>query len=140
MDKKEEQLVFKGKYSYAVGKRKDAIAKVRLYVKGKGRIVINDRQLENYFPRLELRLNLQKPLELTGKTDSYDISAVVSGGGYQGQSDAIRLAIAKSLVDMDKDVKPVLKKAGLLTRDSRVKERKKPGLRKARRAPQWQKR
>ncbi len=140
MTGKEEILEFKGKYYAAIGKRKNAVAKVRLYPKGKGRFLVNDRAEINYFPRQELLLNIKKPLSLVDKSDQFDISVKVSGGGFKGQADAIRLGIARALVDMDKDIRPVLKKSNLLTRDSRKKERKKPGLKKARRAPQWQKR
>ncbi len=131
---------FKGKYFAAIGKRKNAVAKVRFYPKGKGRFIVNDKSVEQYFPRQELLINVKKPLSLTAKSESYDLVVKVSGGGYKGQTDAIRLGIARALVGMDRDLRPVLKKSLLLTRDSRKKERKKPGLKKARRAPQWQKR
>jgi small subunit ribosomal protein S9 len=140
MTVKEETLEFKGKYYAAIGKRKNAVAKVRLYPKGKGRFYVNEKEISVYFPRQELLLNVKKPLVLLDKSEQYDISVKVSGGGFKGQTDAICLGIARAMVDMDKDIRPILKKSNLLTRDSRKKERKKPGLKKARRAPQWQKR
>lgn len=140
MSVKEEIFEFKGKYYAAIGKRKNAVAKVRLYPKGKGRFFVNDKDVDVYFPRQELLLNIKKPLTLIDKSELFDISVKVSGGGFKGQADAIKLGIARAMVDMDKDIRPILKKSNLLTRDSRKKERKKPGLRKARRAPQWQKR
>lgn len=138
--KKEEIIEFKGKYYAAIGKRKNAVAKVRLYPKGKGRFIINGKDIKIYFPREELLLNINKPLTLVDKSENFDIMVKVSGGGFKGQADAIKLGIARALVDMDKDLRPTLKKLNLLTRDSREKERKKAGLKKARRAPQWQKR
>lgn len=140
MTGKEEEIIFKGKYFYALGKRKNAVARVRLYPKGKGRILVNEREVDEYFGRPELVANVKKPLLLVENGDSYDISVRVAGGGYKGQTDAVKLGIARALVDMDKDLKSVLKKSSLLTRDSRKKERKKPGLKKARRAPQFSKR
>ncbi len=140
MSVKENTLEFKGKYYAAIGKRKNAIAKVRLYPKGKGRFFVNNKEVEKYFPRQELLLNIKKPLALVDESEHFDVVVKVSGGGFKGQADAIKLGIARAMVDMDKDLRPVLKKYNLLTRDSRIKERKKPGLKKARRAPQWQKR
>jgi small subunit ribosomal protein S9 len=140
MTGKEEEIIFKGKYFYSLGKRKNAVARVRLYPKGKGRILVNGHEVDKYFGRPELVANVKKPLLLVENGDSYDISVRVLGGGYKGQTDAVKLGIARALVDMDKDLKSVLKKSSLLTRDSRKKERKKPGLKKARRAPQFSKR
>lgn len=140
MDKSEEKVIFKGKYYSALGKRKTAVAKVRLYPKGKGRIFINDKDLTIFFPTQELQNITKKPLSQAASAGSFDIVVKVFGGGFRGQAEAIRLAISRALVDIDKDLKPVLRKSGLLTRDARKKERKKPGLKKARRAPQWQKR
>ncbi len=140
MEKSEEKIIFKGKYFYALGKRKTAAAKVRVYPKGKGRIFVNEKTIDDFFPIQELRSVIKQPLSLVENGSSYDISVKVLGGGVKGQAEATRLGIAKALLDMDKDLKPVLKKNGLLTRDSRKKERKKPGLKKARRAPQWAKR
>ncbi len=140
MEKKEEKNIFKGKYYYANGKRKTAIAKVRLYPKGKGRIFVNDKELIEYFPSKDFQAILKEPLFDIAGYEKFDLSIKIIGGGIRGQVEAVRLGIAKALVDMDRDVKPVLKKKGLLTRDARKKERKKPGLKKARRAPQWAKR
>lgn len=140
MEKSDEKINFKGKYFYALGKRKTAAAQVRVYPKGKGRIFINEKSIADFFPIQELRSVIKQPLSLVENGSSYDVSVKVLGGGVKGQAEATRLGIAKALVDMDKDLKLVLKKSGLLTRDSRKKERKKPGLKKARRAPQWAKR
>lgn len=123
----------------AVGRRKSSVARVRLTA-GKGTITVNKRNYEDYFGRLSQRTLLKEPLELVKVTKKFDVHANVSGGGLTGQAGAIRHGIARALADMDTEFKPVLKKAGLLTRDSRVKERKKYGLRGARRAFQFSKR
>jgi len=128
-----------GKYFYANGKRKNAIARVRLY-KGKGEIIVNDKKINEYFD-IKLLVEIAKhPLKLTGNLDNYDATVLVSGGGKQAQADAVRHGLSKTLVEANITNKPVLKKAGLLTRDSRVKERKKFGLKRARKAPQFSKR
>lgn len=123
----------------AVGRRKSSVARVRL-TPGKGKIVVNSRNVEDYFGRLSQRTQLSEPLELLKVNNNYDIHANVKGGGLTGQAGAIRHGIARALVAADAEFKPVLKKAGLLTRDSREKERKKYGLRGARRAFQFSKR
>lgn len=128
-----------GRYFYANGKRKTAVAKVRLYEKGKGEILVNDRPLEEYFFGTLIG-NILWPLKVAKLEKSFDIIAKVMGGGVPAQSDAIRHGIAKALLVFDPALRPPLKKAGLLSRDSRIKERKKPGLKRARRAPQWAKR
>ncbi|MCA9388364.1 30S ribosomal protein S9 [Candidatus Berkelbacteria bacterium] len=116
-----------------VGRRKRAIARVRM-TPGKGKIVVNKEELANIDPIVN------QPLVLTGAQNKFNFSIKVLGGGLTGQKEAIRHGIARALVESDPDNRKILKKAGLLTRDAREKERKKPGLKKARRAPQWQKR
>ena len=132
---------------YGTGKRKASIAKVRL-VSGSGKITINGRDVHEYLPYETLIMNLSQPLELTNTKDLFDVEVEVSGGGFSGQTGAIRLGITKALLEYDSTTssdsensyRKVLKAAGFITRDSRIKERKKPGLKKARRAPQFSKR
>ena len=124
---------------YGTGRRKTSVARVRL-VPGQGNITINGRELKDYFDLATLELIIKQPLELTGTTSAYDVIANVKGGGRTGQAGAIRHGIARALNEADADFRPILKKAGFLTRDSRMKERKKYGLKKARRAPQFSKR
>lgn len=128
------------KYIYARGRRKNATAQARLYPKGSGQVYVNGKELAVYFPMALLRQAAVLPLSATNTADQYDATIAVSGGGIRGQSDAIKLAIARALVKADEGYRIPVKKAGLLTRDARVKERKKFGLKKARRAPQWSKR
>lgn len=125
---------------YGTGRRKSSVA--RVYIKpGSGKITINRRDIEEYLPMETLRVVVRQPLELTGTTSKYDISISVKGGGFTGQAGAIRHGISRALLEVDKDeYRPLLKKAGFLTRDARVKERKKYGLKGARRAPQFSKR
>lgn len=130
---------FKGTYTPAIGRRKTAVAQVRLYASGDGTIVVNGKPAAEYFP-VTFQDMITDPLKTAGKTDSVDISAVVHGGGKHGQAEALRHGIARALLAADADIKPTLKAEGFLTRDPRAKERKKPGLKKARRAPQWSKR
>lgn len=122
-----------------LGRRKTSIARV-LMTPGTGKITVNKRGLNEYFPSVFLIQNLQQPLVLTENTDKFDIVIKVIGGGFQGQSGAIRLGIARALVSFDENLKPILKKAKMLTRDSRKKERKKFGKYGARRSPQFTKR
>jgi small subunit ribosomal protein S9 len=125
--------------AYATGKRKDAVA--RVWIKpGKGTITINDRTFENYFARPVLRMIIDQPLELTARKDQYDIMITVAGGGLSGQAGAVRHGISKALTNFEPDLRPALKKAGFLTRDSRVVERKKYGKKKARASFQFSKR
>jgi SSU ribosomal protein S9P len=124
---------------YGTGRRKTSVARVRL-VPGDGKIIINDRDIENYIPFETLREVIKQPLVLTETLGRYDVLVNVKGGGYSGQSGAIRHGIARALLQADPEYRPILKRAGLLTRDARVKERKKYGLKKARRAPQFSKR
>jgi len=129
----------KGRYFYANGKRKTSVARVRLYEKGKGDIVVNNKPVDEYFFGTLIG-NIKSPLKLANVLKTFDITAKVVGGGISSQSDAVRHGIAKALLEYDPEFRSQLKKAGLLTRDSRVKERKKFGLKRARRAPQWAKR
>ncbi len=123
----------------ATGRRKRAIARVTL-LQGNGRIVINGREFENYFPRETLRMIIKQPLQITGTLGKYDVIAKVEGGGLSGQAGALRHGIARALVTLDNDLKPKLKKEGLLTRDPREVERKKYGQKGARKRFQFSKR
>ena len=121
------------------GRRKSAIARVRL-LPGDGKITINKRDIDDYLGLETLKMTVRQPLVLTELTTRYDVIVNVAGGGYTGQAGAIRHGITRALVKADPDLKPALKKAGFLTRDPRMKERKKYGLKAARRAPQFSKR
>lgn len=125
---------------WGTGRRKKAIARVRLLPAGSGNIIVNGRTLDNYFPQGTLQIIIKQPLELTQTTASYDIMVNVCGGGTTGQAGAVRHGISRALIQAQPDLRPALKKAGFLTRDPRAKERKKYGLKKARRAPQFSKR
>jgi len=127
-------------YLYAVGRRKKAIARTRLSKKGDGKIIINEKEFDKYFPTFELRQIVKQPLEAIGKLKEFNFSIKVVGGGPKGQAEAVRHGIARALIVFDKDLRKVLKSHGYLKRDPRRKERKKPGLKRARRAPQWAKR
>ena len=124
---------------YGTGRRKRSIAKVRL-VPGEGRITINNKDLDAYFGMDVLKAEFRRPLEKTGTMQKFDVLARVEGGGFTGQAGALRHGIARALLEADGEYRPVLKKEGFLTRDPRMKERKKYGLKKARRAPQFSKR
>ena len=124
----------------ATGRRKNSIARVRLTPNGKGQFVINKLDIEKYFNLGVYRLVANQPFELTQTLGKYDVVVNVHGGGLSGQAGAIRHAIARALVKADESLKPEIKKAGFLTRDARAKERKKYGLKKARKAPQFRKR
>jgi small subunit ribosomal protein S9 len=123
----------------STGRRKSSVARVRLY-EGTGTFDLNGRALEDYFPQLALRLRVLEPLKVAEAEGRYDIKVKLEGGGTTGQSDALRLGIARALVGVDPELRSVLKREGMLTRDARRVERKKYGLRKARRAPQFTKR
>lgn len=123
----------------ATGRRKEAVCRARL-IQGSGRWEINGRPLEDYFPSASHRMAITEPLRLTSTEGRYDVLAKIEGGGINGQAGALRHAISKSLSELDPDLRPVLKKAGFLTRDAREKERRKYGLKKARKAPQYSKR
>lgn len=124
---------------YGTGRRKSSVARVRL-VPGEGRVIINGRDFENYIPFAALREVVKQPLVATETLGSYDVLVNVNGGGYTGQAGAIRHGIARALLKADPEYRLTLKRAGLLTRDARMKERKKYGLKGARRAPQFSKR
>ena len=123
----------------ATGRRKCAVARVKL-VPGNGVIIVNGKASEEYFPRLEHRSTIAKPFLVTETKDRFNTMVRVKGGGYSGQAGAIRHGIARALVEVDEQLKQALRKEGLLTRDARVKERKKYGLKRARKAPQYTKR
>jgi len=124
---------------YGTGRRKNAIARVYLYP-GEGQITVNGKKPGEYFGRRSLEVIVNKPLELTGTDGRFDVMAKVHGGGTSGQAGAIKLGIARALIQADPNLRKVLKSAGFLTRDPRMKERRKYGLKKARRAPQFSKR
>ncbi len=124
---------------YGTGRRKSSVARVYL-VPGNGKIVINKRDIDDYFGLETLKLIIRQPLELTSNTSNFDVLVNVKGGGTTGQAGAIRHGISRALLQADSDLRPSLKKAGFLTRDPRMKERKKYGLKAARRAPQFSKR
>ena len=126
-------------YLYGTGRRKSSVARVRLY-NGTGKITINDRDIDDYFGLETLKLIVRQPLNLTETGDKFDIVCRVAGGGVTGQAGASRHGISRALLQHDEALRPALKKAGLLTRDPRMKERKKYGLKGARRAPQFSKR
>ncbi|NWF67793.1 MAG: 30S ribosomal protein S9 [Chloroflexi bacterium] len=127
-------------YYEGIGRRKAASARVRLFAGGTGLMTINDKDGEDYMPRFGDLDILLEPLRILGQEKSFDVSVHVSGGGVSGQRDAIKLGIARALLKIDPEAKPALKTRKLLTRDSRVKERKKPGLKRARKAPTYTKR
>lgn len=124
---------------YGTGRRKKSVARVRL-VPGEGKIIINNKDLDAYFGMDTLKAEVRRPLERTGTLEKFDVLAKVEGGGFTGQAGALRHGIARALLEADGEYRPVLKKEGFLTRDPRMKERKKYGLKKARRAPQFSKR
>jgi small subunit ribosomal protein S9 len=127
-------------YYEGIGRRKRASARVRLFPGGTGQFIVNERAVDEYLPRPNDIEILIEPLVAVGQTTAYDISVHVSGGGVTGQRDAIKLGIARALLKIDPDMRGVLKSRGLLTRDARIKERKKPGLKRARKAPTFTKR
>ena len=126
-------------YFYGTGRRKKSVARVRVYA-GSGKITINNRDIDDYFGLETLKLIVRQPLALTGTADKFDIVCNVQGGGVTGQAGAIRHGLSRALLQDDENLRPALKKAGFLTRDPRMKERKKYGLKGARRAPQFSKR
>lgn len=124
---------------WGTGRRKEAVARVRL-LPGEGNIIINDRKFEDFFPNQTSRLIVQQPLVLSAMQGRFDVICRVNGGGVSGQAGAIQLGIARALLQANPDMKAMLRRAGFLTRDPRMKERKKYGLHKARKAPQYSKR
>ena len=131
---KTDKIVF-----YGTGRRKSSIARVRL-VEGKGTITINGKDIDEYLGQETLKVIVRQPLTATNTTDKYDVICTVQGGGFTGQAGAIRLGVARALLEANSEYRPTLKSAGFLTRDPRMKERKKYGLKKARKAPQFSKR
>ena len=127
-------------YMYGTGRRKSSVARVHLFEGGNGTITINGRDIDEYFGLEALKMVVRQPLEATGTVGKVDISATVSGGGVSGQAGALRHGIARALLSVDPAYRTILKQAGFLTRDPRMKERKKYGLKAARRAPQFSKR
>ena len=127
-------------YHYGTGRRKSSVARVHLFPNGTGSITINGRDMDDYFGLETLKLIVRQPLETVGLVGKVDIVATVAGGGVTGQAGAMRHGIARALLEMDAEYRPALKAAGFLTRDPRMKERKKYGLKAARRAPQFSKR
>lgn len=127
-------------YYEGIGRRKAASARVRLFPGGTGNLIINEKEGSDYLPRRGDVAILLEPLELVGQSGHYDITVHVNGGGISGQRDAIKLGIARALLKIDPDLRPPLRQGGYLTRDARVKERKKPGLKRARKAPTYTKR
>lgn len=129
-----------GSYIYALGRRKTAIAKVYLIKNGKGAITVNGKPMDKYFTTFESRDMVISPIKTAGLEGAIDVSVRTQGGGQLGQADATRLGIARALIELNPTYRKTLKKLGFLMRDPRAKERKKPGLKKARRSPQWSKR
>ncbi|MGN1410992.1 MAG: 30S ribosomal protein S9 [Oscillospiraceae bacterium] len=129
----------KQEYFYGTGRRKSSVARVRIY-RGSGNVTINGRNIDDYFGLETLKLIVRQPLALTGNLENFDVVCTVTGGGVTGQAGAIRHGISRALLIFNPELRPELKKAGFLTRDPRMKERKKYGLKAARRAPQFSKR
>ncbi len=138
--KETKSKVKPGNYIYALGRRKRASAQTRFYPSGKGEFTVNGKKYDEYFVTINQRECLTKPLEIAGHDGAVNVDYRIIGGGLTGQAEAARLGLSRALIKLDPELRKALKKAGFLTRDSRRKERKKPGLKKARRAPQWSKR
>lgn len=134
------EIKLKGKYITAIGRRKTASAKIRMYKSGEGAIIINGAAANLYFKNDEFLAIINQPLKLAGLAKDLNLSIVTSGGGKKSQAEAIRHGIARALLVINAELRPSLKAKGWISRDARKKERKKPGLKKARRAPQWAKR
>jgi small subunit ribosomal protein S9 len=127
-------------YYEGIGRRKEATARVRV-MSGSGKFIVNEKPLDNYFPRLGDMQAILAPLESAGENlESLDVTVVVKGGGVTGQTSAVQLGVARALIKMNPDLRPTMRKGGYLTRDARIKERKKPGLKRARKAPTYTKR
>lgn len=135
----EKKLTTK-EYFQGLGRRKAAIAQVRLYAEGTGETTINGKQADVFFPYFEFKDQAFSPLKTLGLEKKFDMSVKVAGGGSRGQAEAIKLGVARALVVFNEENKKLLRASGFLSRDPRIKERKKPGLKRARRAPQWAKR
>lgn len=139
-DKKETIKEKAGEYIEAVGRRKTSVARVRIFIKSKPEFLVNDKQADVYFPTAELRNIIEDPIKKMKTADKFRITVKISGGGIHSQAEALRHGISRALIKMNPDFRKRLKKAGFLTRDARMKERRKFGLKKARKAPQWSKR
>jgi small subunit ribosomal protein S9 len=142
-EKETEKTKKQDKYFYAVGRRKTSVAEVRLFSQekaGENELVVNKKKLKEYFPTAAFQNISLAPFKSVGTSNKFRALVTVRGGGFRGQSEAIRLGISRALVVFDGNLKKALKDVGFLTRDSRIVERKKPGLKKARKAPQWAKR
>jgi len=135
-----EAIKFKGKFTSAIGRRKTSTARVRLYKGSEGLIMINGLDAGKYFTEEDLFSIISQPLKLAGLAKDFNISINIAGGGKKGQAEAVRHGIAHALLEINPDLRALFKVKGWITRDARKKERKKPGLKKARRAPQWAKR
>jgi len=135
-----EQMKLKGRYIGAIGRRKTATAQIRLYQGGNGAMAVNGLKASQYFKEEELFSIINQPLKLTGLTKDFNLTILLSGGGRKSQAEAVRHGIARALLEFNPELRASLKVKGWLERDARKKERKKPGLKKARRAPQWAKR
>jgi small subunit ribosomal protein S9 len=135
-----KETVFTGKYFSTIGRRKTAVARVRMYENGKNQITVNGKDYRDYFPMETMQKKVRESLDKMKLIEKFDISVVTNGGGIDSQAEAIRHGIARALIKLDENLKKRLRKEGLLTRDSRMKERKKFGLKRARKAPQWSKR
>ncbi len=135
-----KKSVIKSDVLFATGKRKTAIAQIQFFPQGHGKILVNGKTIKEYFPVFELQELILSPLKLLKKEKEVDLKVKVRGGGVHSQAEAVRLGISRILVSLNPEQRKELKMAGFLRRDSRVKERKKPGLKRARRAPQWAKR
>ncbi|MBR3692785.1 MAG: 30S ribosomal protein S9 [Clostridia bacterium] len=127
-------------FFYGTGRKKSSVARVRIFPEGTGSVTINNREMDNYFGLDTLKLLVRQPFMVTDTLGKFDVVVTVAGGGVTGQAGAIRHGISRALLQVDENYRPLLKKAGLLTRDPRMKERKKYGLKAARRAPQFSKR
>lgn len=135
-----QDKVIKGEYFEAVGRRKTAVARVRLYIKGDKEIIVNNKIFKEYFPTFELQEIVKSPLITMEFEDKFRITVILKGGGVSSQAEALRHGITRAIEIYDPESRQKLKQAGFLTRDSRMRERKKPGLKRARKAPQWSKR
>jgi small subunit ribosomal protein S9 len=127
-------------YYEGIGRRKTATARVRIYDEGSGEMLVNDKPIREYFPRMGDVDNILLPLQTVEMEGRFDVTVLVKGGGVTGQSDAVKLGLARALLKYDEELRQPMRKAGLLTRDAREKERKKPGLKRARKAPTYTKR
>ena len=140
IEKKEVKKGKSNRYYESQGRRKTSIARVRVWPQGKGEFVVNSKPLNKYFPTLTLQETVQSALKKVGFEDKVDVSVIVRGGGIFSQAEAVRHGIARALVDLNVELRKTLKKLGYLTRDSRMRERKKFGLKRARKSPRWSKR